>query len=356
MCISPISIKNPNYGQSYEFLRRTVDVSSQYIRVPCGNCAACRFVKQSGLFQRILIESENSYIYFVTLTYESLSVHHVNVDGEVFSVAQYKDFQNYLKRLRKIEPFKSRGLRYVVCREYGKKRGRPHFHFLLFLRSLDTDLQFTPFELEKSLKSLLLAHWQRNMGSFRNPLYKPLCHYHEKLVHGVLRKNFDCHLIQYRDGSIDTALWYVLKYMAKDSALYTKMKLCLFDKYGEKNSDYYHELNLLKPKIWKSVGFGNPPGIRERVQSMVDLSIQENSPFPMFIYKGHRLPLSRYYKSKYLRESDIFHFADLVRKENNGIVVFNSFNVEEQQRISEDFERKLEKFDTSDILDLFEDD
>ena len=41
-----------------------------------------------------------------------------------------KDTQDFLKRLRKRFPDKR--IRYFGCGEYGSKRGRPHFHIILF--------------------------------------------------------------------------------------------------------------------------------------------------------------------------------------------------------------------------------
>lgn len=57
---------------------------------------------------------------FVTLTYaperlRSWSLH-------------YKDFQDFMKRLRHVKP----GVRFFMCGEYGEEHQRPHFHALLF--------------------------------------------------------------------------------------------------------------------------------------------------------------------------------------------------------------------------------
>lgn len=250
MCTRPILIKNPNFGQSCDYLRRTTDVSSAFIRVPCGNCSSCRFIKQSSLYQRILFESENSMIYFLTLTYNNESVLHFEIGNDDFLVADYSDFQRYLKRLRKVEPFLSRGLRYIVCREYGKKRGRPHWHALLFLKRLPGDLPFVEFELEKDLKSLCLSEWRRNIGSTRNPSYVNLTTYCEKSRRGKLVKNYDLHLVRQYQGSIDDVLFYVLKYMCKDSKLFNKIKFCLDESHNFVHTkEYYRDLNLDRKSV-----------------------------------------------------------------------------------------------------------
>lgn len=356
MCTRPILIKNPNYNQSCEYLRRTTDVSSQFIRVPCGNCSSCRFVKQSSLYQRILIESENSMIFFLTLTYNNESVLHFELGDDVFLVAPYDDFQKYIKRLRKFEPFKTRGLRYIVCREYGKKRGRPHWHCLLFLNRLPDDLPLVEFEIEKSLKSLCLAEWRRNLGSTRNPVYSDITTYCEKFRRGKLVKNYDLHLVQTVEGSIDDVLFYVLKYMCKDSKLYTKMKLCLDEFHNfEHNKAYYSDLNLLKPKIWKSIKFGITENTDYLIKNMIRLSRDEGALSPYFIYKNHRYPLSRYYKSKYMSEDDVLFFAQK-QIDKFGKVVYDCYDPIELKRQSEAIENTLTRVDMSDVLDLFESD
>lgn len=354
MCIRPILIKNPNYLQSCEYLRRTTDVSSQFIRVPCGNCSACRFVKQSSLYQRILLESENSYIFFLTLTYNNESVLHFEIGDDDFLVAHYSDFQKYIKRLRKVEPFVSRGLRYIVCREYGNKRGRPHWHALLFLRKLPEDLPLVEFEIEKKLKHLCLAEWRRNTGSNRNPVYTNITNYCEKFRRGKLVKNYDLHLVRQFDGSIDDVLFYVLKYMCKDSKLFKKIKFCLDEfHHFEHNKDYYKDLNLLKPKIWKSVNFGITDSSEALIKKMITISRSEGDLSPYFIYKNHRYPLSRYYKSKYMSEDDVLFFADKTYQKF-GKIVYDGFDPVELDRLSKSFDKTLDRVDTSDVLDLFE--
>ncbi len=355
MCTSPIQIKNPNYRQSGKYLSRTVDVSSQYIRVPCGHCDQCNFLRQTGLFQRIILESSDSYIYFTTLTYNNESLHHFNVDDEVFAVAKYSDFQKYIKRLRKYDLFQKRGLRYICCREYGSKKGRPHFHFLLFLRKLPDDLQFTSLEIESQLRKLLSNEWRRNIGTTRYPLYKPLYTYSQITRRGITRKNFDCHLVKPVDGSIDDALWYVLKYMCKESKIYKKMKLSLLHKYGDKTSQYYQDLNLLKPKIWKSVLFGNGPEVPDLVREMIRQSRMESAQSAMFIYKGYRYPLSRYYKDKYFTEDDVLYFTETVYKLNGRIVYDNYDPVKNSHQAYKD-RKRLEGVDFSDVLDMFDED
>lgn len=60
---------------------------------------------------------------FVTLTYDE---EHLPADRSL----HYRDFQLFLKRLRK--KFGHQTIRFYMCGEYGEKKERPHFHACLF--------------------------------------------------------------------------------------------------------------------------------------------------------------------------------------------------------------------------------
>ena len=60
---------------------------------------------------------------FITLTYDNT---HLPSDGSL----HYKDFQLFIKRLRK--KFGNTRIRYYMAGEYGENFGRPHFHACIF--------------------------------------------------------------------------------------------------------------------------------------------------------------------------------------------------------------------------------
>lgn len=68
---------------------------------------------------------------FVTLTYK---------DEELpqYGSLKKKDFQDFMKKLRKKHP----GVRYFHCGEYGDEYQRPHYHALLFNLKLDDRIPF----------------------------------------------------------------------------------------------------------------------------------------------------------------------------------------------------------------------
>lgn len=94
------------------------------LRVPCGKCIACRLQRSREWTVRMLHErSAHEYACFITLTYDE---EHCPKNNTL----RKKDLQLFFKKLRKsIHP---RKIRYYACGEYGEKRGRPHYHAVLF--------------------------------------------------------------------------------------------------------------------------------------------------------------------------------------------------------------------------------
>lgn len=65
--------------------------------------------------------------HFVTLTYDEK---HVPRTENGFKTLKKSDFQDYMKRLRKLFPNET--LKYYAVGEYGTKRKRPHYHAIIF--------------------------------------------------------------------------------------------------------------------------------------------------------------------------------------------------------------------------------
>lgn len=93
----------------------------RYIQVPCGCCIGCRLDRSRQWAVRCVHEASLfEHSSFVTLTYSA--------ENLISYSLQYRDFQLFMKRLRK-----SCGpTRFYMCGEYGEDNGRPHFHSLLF--------------------------------------------------------------------------------------------------------------------------------------------------------------------------------------------------------------------------------
>jgi len=97
------------------------------VPVPCGKCPPCKKRRVDGWVFRMLQEglrSENSH--FVTLTYDT---RHVPISDNGFMTLSKRDFQLFMKRLRKLSPCK---LKYYAVGEYGTHNKRPHYHAIIF--------------------------------------------------------------------------------------------------------------------------------------------------------------------------------------------------------------------------------
>lgn len=122
-------INHDNYKNYFAMDEETGDVINIYLQVPCNKCSACRCSKQFNLRNRMILEQygRETPMYFVTLTYNN---EHLPEDG-----VSVRDCQLFFKRFRERlskqfnynVPF-----RYTLFSEYGSRRKRPHYHFLLY--------------------------------------------------------------------------------------------------------------------------------------------------------------------------------------------------------------------------------
>nr|QJB18952.1 MAG: replication initiator protein [Microvirus sp.] len=109
-CLKPITVNKRGY----------VDLR---VQVPCGQCIGCRVDRTQDWTVRITHEASlHDLNVFVTLTYDD---GHLPANGSLVK----KDFQDFMKRLRKRTAFK---VRYFAVGEYGDQLERPHYHAILF--------------------------------------------------------------------------------------------------------------------------------------------------------------------------------------------------------------------------------
>ncbi len=92
--------------------------------VSCKQCTGCR---QEYSRQWALRNMHEASLWlnniFITLTYDN---EHLPEHGTLVK----KDFQNFIKRLRK--QLKGHKIKYYACGEYGSITIRPHYHFIMF--------------------------------------------------------------------------------------------------------------------------------------------------------------------------------------------------------------------------------
>ena len=97
--------------------------------LPCGQCVGCRLERSRQWAIRMVNEAqlhvENC---FITLTFDEESL----AERENPMSLDKKEFQLFMKRLRKyLDPLGIK-VRYYMCGEYGELFKRPHYHAILF--------------------------------------------------------------------------------------------------------------------------------------------------------------------------------------------------------------------------------
>ena len=133
MCLNPTLIRNPWINSSNgKWLLK--DTKSQFIPVPCGHCSECVATRALGIRQRCELEEMNGHPFMVLLTYSNDMIpYHVCSTGYKVQYADFSDVTKMFKRLRKSNAI-GRPFRYLVISERGGKKGRPHFHAIVYTK------------------------------------------------------------------------------------------------------------------------------------------------------------------------------------------------------------------------------
>lgn len=120
-CFRPVTAYRLASGEVVFAERGQVE---QILQVPCGRCVGCRVARSRAWALRCVHEASlHDQNCFVTLTYATEKL-------PPFGSLRYRDFQLFMKRLRK--RFHPAVVRFFVCGEYGEGLQRPHYHACLF--------------------------------------------------------------------------------------------------------------------------------------------------------------------------------------------------------------------------------
>lgn len=134
MCLSPVKLKDGSL-------------------VACRYCNLCRSNRVNDLIGRCIAEQcTASKTLAVTLTYAG--------DTPESVVLRYADVQLMLKRLRK----DGYSVRYICAGEYGDKKGRAHWHIILFFYGRSPSIQMD--------RRVDWSFWSHGFSYFQNPDYK----------------------------------------------------------------------------------------------------------------------------------------------------------------------------------------
>ena len=173
-------------GKDYN-LEESIVESVDVIPIPCGKCIGCLLDRSRQWADRCMLEAK--YLKeeyglpscFITLTiddehlYTKVPIHHgeltwypienknydtngVEKEREYVSLRK-KDFQKFMKRLRKELGKDDIKVRYFGCSEYGSSSARPHYHAIIFGYDFSADrvLYKTNFNGDRLYNSCLLS-------------------------------------------------------------------------------------------------------------------------------------------------------------------------------------------------------
>ena len=136
MCLSPVQINGSEVG--------------------CRNCWQCKKDRINSLVGRCIAEKMYSKSTLsVTLTYAGGDTHNS-------TTLVYDDVQLMLKRLRK-----DFDVRYIVAGEFGSKKGRAHWHCVLFFKGVKNKKAVIPDIMDKRLE---WKYWQKGPKFDRKPI------------------------------------------------------------------------------------------------------------------------------------------------------------------------------------------
>lgn len=357
MCLAPIRIKNTHFGKirAEPFYNIVNDIYHEYIEVPCGRCSTCIHLKQVYLIQRVQMEAVSNDLFYGTLTYNNESLP-ISQYGDIkFAHVDFSDWQKMIKMIRKDYP--DLKFRYMLVSEYGGKKHRPHFHFILSLPRSDTALA-SRYSFAERLFKIFLKYWRRNYGSTRSPIWKPLCTYYRKRTPTGFSYNYDLHWLDpnsSKDG-LDGVSFYVTKYIMKFDEWVDKFKSVLFFNLSE--TDYRDAYSKFKPRILLSKHFGAPydPEVIKHINKGINLALSNLTAFyPFFISRvdGSTYPLAPYYSKRFLKlESQV----EFIRRRPERVLTESDFqHFDTQQQKLADSRRLLRShltdfdYDMSDI-------
>lgn len=310
MCLAPVIIDNPYYGSPIRSptFHKIHDTVSSKMAVPCGRCAACIHLKQVYLVQRVQMESLNNDLFYGTLTYNNESLPIADYGDVKFAYPDFSDWQKAIKMIRKYHP--DLKFKYFLVSEYGGKKHRPHYHFILSLPRSDVgDSLAEKCSKAYELFNIFLKFWRRNYGSTRIPVWKPLLTYFRR----GSKYNYDLHYLDpnsSKDG-LDGVSFYVTKYILKFDEWVDKFKSFLFFNLPE--SDYKDAWSKFRPRLLMSKGFGSPddPDVIKHISYGIQFALSNLSAFfPYYVSRqnGSTYPLAPYYSRRFLTIDDLLIF------------------------------------------------
>lgn len=315
MCLKPISIDNPNYNHpladtDYGLLHNCVDSK---LSVPCGHCSTCIALKQAYLVQRMQMESLDNLLFMGMVSYNNASLPTLNVNDFCIRYADGADFSNMIRHIRLNNELPD--FRYFAVSEFGGKKHRPHWHFIVSIPKIHYADKYgrvhlsDAITLQEHLWAVFLKYWRRNYGSRKFPDWRPLLTY--KCV--GTKRNYDLSFIDTLSGNCEDAAFYATKYATKYDDYTDRLKSALY--FNLPDNKFVDIWKIVRPRTLWSKGFGDPynPDVYDHVMKGIQYSIDSGSILPLFINPntGQTFPLSPYYQKKFMTKDQAVHFKIL---------------------------------------------
>lgn len=207
-CSYPVRIQNKKFGTGGQ--NRAKWNTQKYFYVPCGKCLQCMISKRRWLKKACEYEF-NKYGCgaFVTLTYDNEHLLHLINEETQQAELDYRDFQLFMKRLRKNlwTKYKTNiDFKYVAVGEYGDQFGRPHMHLLIFgldCRNNEYDIfkawengEVKTMPIKDGGINYVLKYMDKNENRKKNEYFakderKPYIRYSKGLGKGYIEENID---------------------------------------------------------------------------------------------------------------------------------------------------------------------
>jgi hypothetical protein len=121
-CTSPFTVSFKADGKTLNWSQKNHIKEHAAFQIPCGQCISCRLDYAREWATRCVLESsqyENNC--FLTLTYDD--------DHLGDNRLRYRDFQLFMKKLRKLQ---NEPIGFMVTGEYGERTKRAHWHAIIF--------------------------------------------------------------------------------------------------------------------------------------------------------------------------------------------------------------------------------
>lgn len=223
MCVSPIYIKNKSKGlhsvPDKIFNKDIGDISFLFddknsLAVPCGKCTECKEARLNHYLDPCIYYSKDYFPFLLSCSIKEKFIKYLY--GVSYADTSYVNrfFRNLV-----INGVIPNDYHYVGVTERGSKRGRPHFHFILFIPKsfviskvgkLNRSDEFYVTEFARKYVKLFWQSYSVNVGTRKNPFYVQICDY-------VVRGNKRSFSLDGISGRMDKALYYTLKYNFKQS-------------------------------------------------------------------------------------------------------------------------------------------